>query len=131
MLAQKNVEASPEGAFRVEINSIKSSKRNPNNYFIVHWSARFEREKVNSSFVIKFTDPVLATHNLRPYRNVANNEIIQAREIAEMLISHLVLTQQGRDIHHTVELFFADRTDGSGPFDSRIIWTHKGDFYSA
>lgn len=130
MLAQRYIEASPEGAFLVQINSIKASTRSPDEYFWVHWSARFECERVHACFIAKFTDGVHFLHNLRPYRDVSRNEIAQAREIAEMFMDHLVLIQHGNGIHHTVELFFADRADGSGPFDSRIIWTHKGDFYS-
>jgi hypothetical protein len=131
MLVKKTVGTLAGNRFVVSIDAIKPSDRSPNEYFRVLWSVADGEQIIESSFIIKFTDALFFTHNVRPYRDVMANMIVPAREIAEMLLGHLRIDETGTDINHSVEFFFAERPDGSGRFDGHICWNHKGTFYSA
>lgn len=131
MLAQRHIETAAEVTFKVQILEIKPSHRSPDEYFRVLWSIAEGDKLVETSFTVKFTDPVIISHNLRPYRDVSNNKITQAEDMANILLNHLVVDESGHGINHSIEFFFAEKPDGGGRFDGYITWDYKGAFFAS
>ncbi len=124
MLATKPYSSQDKIPFDIYIDSIQASRRSPNEYFCIQWSVVVEDQLVGCSFIMKYTDPFLFQHGIRPWRDIKTDEIVSKEEIAKALMEHLVIVNVGHGVQHVIQFFFADRPDGEGPFDGVITWSH-------